>query len=51
MCTILLFLGSRLPVKAESLQDGVEGRGGRWQEEFGGEGGGKEATAAREEMG
>ena len=28
MCAIFLFLGSCLPVKAESLQDGDEGRGG-----------------------
>ena len=51
MCTILLFLGSSLPVNAESLQDGDKGRGGRWQEELGGEEGAKEAIAAREGMG
>ena len=51
MCTIFLFLGSSLPVKAGSSQDGAEGRGVTVQEEFGGEGGGREATAARDEMG
>ena len=51
MCAIFLFLGSSLPVKAESSQDGDEGSGGRSQDELGGDGGGKEATAAREEMG
>ena len=51
MCAIFLFLGSSLPVKAESSQDGDERSGGRSQDELGGDGGGKEATAAREEMG
>ena len=51
MCAIFLFLASSLPVKAESSQDGDEGRGGGSQDELGGDGGGKEATAAREEMG
>ena len=51
MCAIFLFLGSSLPVKAESSQDGDEGRGGGSQDELGEDGGGKEATAAREEMG
>ena len=51
MWTIFLFLGSSLPVKAGSSQDGAEGNGGIVQEEFGGEGGAREATAAREEMG
>ena len=51
MCTILLFLGRSFPVKAESLQAGDRGRGRRRQEEFGGDVGAKEATAAREDMG
>ena len=48
MCTIL---GRSFPVKAESLQAGDRGRGRRRQEEFGGDVGAKEATAAREDMG
>ena len=50
-CTIFLFLGRSFPVKAESLQAGDRGRGRRRQEEFGGDVGSKEATAAREDMG
>ena len=51
MWTIFLGVLSSRPVKAVSTQEGGEGRAGAEQEEFGGAGGGRAATAAREGTG